>query len=587
MNERKNRGDRTPERRPSEGVRILRADEAQAALDAGEAAGRRPDDELRYGDVPPAPQGPRPAHRFPLPGPVDPGGAVPLPPLAVPKRSFGRGEGFDHGEGLAEWTGDPGSPAAPGTGWAAEDRTEELGLPGQPPEPAPTMGPADPPAPASPASSPQNSTPGASQPTLEPTQAAWEPAPAPAPEVPLQAPLEPGITVTGGVTDMPHWTDPPTGEVPHILAGEEGEEPDDMAAWHALGSRGMRWRDAGDDWSDAEEFSEIAGDVEPVGALDQSRSAHSDLYSFDEDFERVEAERTGTGPVLADFDDEFGPDRDPAPARATSTTAPGPARHARGGGGRTIPGTGRRPDSSGGRGDDLASRVAVGIGLIVLLIIAYAVGSKALVVLAAIVITFAAAEAYGMLQRLGFRPATLLGLVGTVGLVFGAYWKGIDALPLVLVLVFGGSMMWYLLHIVEARPLANVAVTTMAFVWVAVLGSYASLMLRAQHGKGLFLGAVVVAIAADVFAYLVGRWIGHRPLAPSISPGKTVEGFVGGLIAAIIAGAIIGKELTPWGGMRHGLVLGVIVGLLAPAGDLFESMIKRDLGVKDSGGALP
>ena len=76
-------------------------------------------------------------------------------------------------------------------------------------------------------------------------------------------------------------------------------------------------------------------------------------------------------------------------------------------------------------------------------------------------------------------------------------------------------------------------------------------------------------------------------MAASISPGKTVEGFIGGLVAALIVGAVIGKELTPWGGMKHGLLLGLIVGLVAPAGDLFESMIKRDLGVKDSGSILP
>src|SRR5579862_9932860 len=87
VSERKYRGDRSPQRRPAEGVRIIPADEAQAALDAGEATGRRSDDELRFGDVPPAPQGPRSPHRFPLPDSVDPAGAVALPPLASSPRT--------------------------------------------------------------------------------------------------------------------------------------------------------------------------------------------------------------------------------------------------------------------------------------------------------------------------------------------------------------------------------------------------------------------------------------------------------------------------------------------------------------------
>jgi phosphatidate cytidylyltransferase len=377
--------------------------------------------------------------------------------------------------------------------------------------------------------------------------------------------------------------------VPHILPDDgRDEDPgdDDLEAWNALGTRGMRWRDDSDDWADVEEIAELGSDDAPVGALDQSRSDHSDLYSFDEEFERVEAKRTGSGPVLADFDHELEAESGAAGTRSRSATT-GRARSRTGAHGPANRQANRGGPPGGRAEDDLTNRVVVGVGLVVLLLIAYAIGPKALLVLSAAVVVAAAAEAYGMLQRSGFRPATLLGLVATLGLVFGAYWKGIEALPLAVVLVFAGSMMWYLLRIVEARPLANVAVTTTAFVWVGVLGSYSALMLRGHHGKGVLLGAVVVAIAADIAAFVAGRWIGSRPMAASISPGKTVEGFVGGLIAALIVGAIIGKELTPWGGLRHGLELGLVVGLVAPAGDLFESMIKRDLGVKDSGSTLP
>src|SRR5262249_20594619 len=116
------------------------------------------------------------------------------------------------------------------------------------------------------------------------------PPPAPAPpaivtEPPLLAPPEEGITVTGGGTDLPHWTDPPTGEVPRILADDQRDsEPgeDDLAAWNALGSRGMRWRDESEDWADVDEIGELGTDVPRVGALDTTRSEHSDLYSFDE-----------------------------------------------------------------------------------------------------------------------------------------------------------------------------------------------------------------------------------------------------------------------------------------------------------------
>lgn len=602
MTERDERWARPP-RKPSEGVRIIGAEEAQAALEAGEAAGRRPDDQLRYGDVPPAPSGPRPAHRFPLPDSVDPARAVSLPPLAPGRRP---GEGIRPGEGLRPGEGiRPGESLRPGEGRrpvVGVPYSEEPGrsVPETPPvwEPPPAPPPAggrfesveDQMVPRAQAGdgygedsydepSEPDSIEGAGEETTEMGVVPEPPAP---PEFERQEP----ITVSGTMPDMPHWTDPPTGEVPRLRFEDDVEEnDDDLDAWRALGSRGIRWRDE-DDWDDADGLTDLVDDAEPTGVFDSSRSEHSDLYSFDEEFERVTNRNSGETEAIR-IDDDFDELEleEPVPPRAAPVGATGrPASH-RVAAARDHRRRPPRPTGPPG-GGELGGRVAVGIGLIALLAIAYAVGAKALLVLSLLIVTAAAAEAYQMIRSAGFRPATLLGLIATVGMVLSCYWRGIEAIPIVAVLLFAGAMAWYVLGIVEARPLANVAVTVMVFVWVGILGSFSAVMLRQSHGKGEFLGAVVVAVAADVCAFGVGRWIGSRPMAPSISPNKTVEGFIGGLVGALIAGAIIGKEVVPWGGMKHGLILGLVIGLISPVGDLFESMIKRDLGVKDSGSIL-
>ncbi|MBO0731552.1 MAG: phosphatidate cytidylyltransferase, partial [Acidimicrobiaceae bacterium] len=398
------------------------------------------------------------------------------------------------------------------------------------------------------------------------------------PESP-ERPSPPAEEATGMMRgEMPHWTEPPTGEVPGTLGGGPTMEDENMAAWRALGNRGVRWRDEADDWDDVP-LDDLADEETRVGALDTTRSEHSDLFSFDEDFSRLEEERSGGHPVIEDTEEHDDAPSVPDPeiaAVGSSRERAASNPRMRGAGGRFG-----RESSSG-----LTTRILVGVGLLALLFVAWAIGPKALVVFAAAIVVAASAEAYGMLQRSGFRPATLLALVVAGGTVFGAYWKGIEALPLACVLLFAGSMLWYLLGIVEARPLANVAVTTMTFLWVGLLGSFAALLLRQPNGGGLFIGPVFCAVAADVAAFGVGGRLGSRSLAPNVSPSKTVEGVLAGLVAAIIVGAIVGKELTPWGGIRHGLLLGLVVGIVAPVGDLFESMVKRDLNLKDSGTAL-
>ncbi len=129
--------------------------------------------------------------------------------------------------------------------------------------------------------------------------------------------------------------------------------------------------------------------------------------------------------------------------------------------------------------------------------------------------------------------------------------------------------------------------TLFAMLFVAV--PFSTLALIYSHPDGRFYVILIVAANAfcDTFAYYTGRAVGKRKLAPSISPGKTVEGFVGGAVGAL-AGAVAVKMLfMPTVAIEHAAAAGIIAGLLGPLGDLAESYIKRNMGVKDSGWIIP
>ena len=440
------------------------------------------------------------------------------------------------------------------------------------------------------------------------------------------------IVSSGEGTELPHWADPPTGEVPSAIAGPKSGD-DELQAWRLLGSRGLHWRDDVNDWSDSPGVEDLVDEDDQRNGMPEEGTG--DPFSVDEDFERLEHERAGHGAnggpsIAAQNGDETtvasaapegaaeaaddtgllsasnGPPAPPTtddqtPARSVMRAGrkarrpgrpsvadpvvppPASARHTRGVRGPYDV----RAEGAGMGNRDVGAAIVTGVVLVVLLVVCYLVGPVALLVFSAVAIFGCAIEAFSMLQRAGFRPATLLGVVGSAGAVAAAYWRGTAALPVVIAVVVAGSLVWYLARVVEARPVVNAAVTVMAFCWVGVLGSFAGLLLAAHHGSHLFLGAVVPTIAADVVAWFVGSQFGSHPLAPHVSPSKTWEGAIAGGIAALIAGAIIGNQLAPWGGARHGLELGLVVAVVAPIGDLVQSMLKRDLRVKDSGTMLP
>jgi phosphatidate cytidylyltransferase len=137
-------------------------------------------------------------------------------------------------------------------------------------------------------------------------------------------------------------------------------------------------------------------------------------------------------------------------------------------------------------------------------------------------------------------------------------------------------------------PSFNAALTFLGVGYVGLFGAYAALLLAFPNGVGAFIGVVVAVVANDVGALAVGSRAGRHHLAPTISPNKTWEGLVGGTVASVVVSVVVLGivGLTPWDG-GSALALGLVVSVVAPIGDLCESMIKRDLGVKDMGSVLP
>jgi phosphatidate cytidylyltransferase len=195
-------------------------------------------------------------------------------------------------------------------------------------------------------------------------------------------------------------------------------------------------------------------------------------------------------------------------------------------------------------------------------------------------------ELYVMARSL--RPLVLAGYAGAILALVGAQAGGVEWM-------LGGALAtlplaFVLYGIGENRQSATVALgtTVLGVVWIPVaLGHLVLLREIPEHGR-LVVFTVLLAVFADsTFAYLVGRMIGRHRLAPTISPGKSVEGFLAGTIAAVaVCFFALYEERDTFLSISQALVFGAIVAAAEPLGDLFESAVKRDLHVKDSGRLL-
>ena len=232
---------------------------------------------------------------------------------------------------------------------------------------------------------------------------------------------------------------------------------------------------------------------------------------------------------------------------------------------------------------DLIARIITAVVLVAALA-ASLLWQPALVALALAVFVLGAGEFYTALSRAGRKPIALFGFVGIVGASLGAYFGSALWIPLAFVLVVTALLLFYAVVPGRSEPMSNLALTTIVMVWVG-LGSLTMLIAKADSYRTLVVAVVVTVAAMDIAQYFFGRALGRHKLSPWVSPKKTVEGLVAGIIVAVTIGALL--HFFPPFEMTSGLALGVAVAIFAPMGDLAMSAAKRSLGLKDMGSVLP
>ncbi len=602
--------DDAPDEHRTEGVRIIGAQEAAEAAGRPDVVRRRRRSEKRYGDRPDAPEP-----------------ASDLPKITI---STTEGEGGDRyrSGGVVQPEDDPLQPGpqwtdAP-TGPGAYDDPERAGfghariVPAAEPEASAAgrggVGVPDPdPDPfAMPPGGPEWDEPyvaptwGRDDDPFAPPSSHDDAGDVSTPEVPADDPaplehveqVEPvGAAESGGFLDeeldrgadlpdslgeddsfvLPHWTEPPTGQVPKVVVGGDAPEPEPLATY---GSQ-PRWRDEGERTS-VTDFDDLVDDGPALGALG-TRSIEDDFFS---------AEPFPGDSFTDDDPDDLGDDRFDGDSEDVAAAPRRPPRQRP-----------RRDEPPSGGGDrPLGVAVGVGVALVAVGLICFKLGTIPTAVLATVVVTMAAFEYFTAVRERGNNPATLLGIVSVASLMVAAATSGLAAYPVVIGLTTIFGLLWYLWVAPGERSVANLGLTLLGVLWIGFLGSFATLFLglgrvleessptiTTNPGIGVLLAAVIASVSHDVGAYFTGKYLGSTPLSAA-SPNKTQEGLIGGVLASLVVTfVVVGLIGIPpiSDSISQAFVFALLCALVAPLGDLCESFIKRDLGIKDMGALLP
>lgn len=243
----------------------------------------------------------------------------------------------------------------------------------------------------------------------------------------------------------------------------------------------------------------------------------------------------------------------------------------------------------------LAKRVLVAAVLLPFGIAAIVLGGWVYVGVIALILVLAVWEYHSLFRTGGFQPAAIILILGVIVIVLGRAWDEFRSAPAVLSVLVLLSMTYHLVSYERGRNLAGTdfGITLGGMFYIGWIGAYLVSLRMLPEGLWWILLVLPAVWFADSGAYFIGRAYGKRRLSPRLSPKKTWEGYLAGIVTGTLGGALLavllrlgagpGSEIT----LQRGAIMGLVMGVFPTLGDLGESMFKRQAGVKDSSNLLP
>ena len=242
-----------------------------------------------------------------------------------------------------------------------------------------------------------------------------------------------------------------------------------------------------------------------------------------------------------------------------------------------------RRKTSAGR--NLPAAIGVGVGLAALVIASLAFHRELFLPVLVVAILLGAWEMRRAMRQATVDVPFVPVVIGAVSMLLSAYYRGPEALVLTFGLTCIGILVWRVADGLDGA-MRDIGGALFVALYPCFLGGFASLLLAPDDGHLRIVYFILVTVASDIGGYAFGVFLGKHPMAPSLSPKKSWEGFAGSAFTCAVVGAL-GLTYLLDGVWWQGAVIGVVVASAATVGDLIESSIKRDLGIKDMGTLLP